>query len=364
MTDTKQNLQDFYGFTLPALEEYLETEFNQKSFRAKQLFQWIYQRDQLDFNEMSDLSKELRQTFSNVFFFPNIEYKQRDISKDGTRKYLFEMEREDLIESVMIKQEDRMTLCVSSQVGCALGCKFCQTGTMGLKRNLTTSEIVRQFLGVKKDAANFNDMYSNVVFMGMGEPLHNFKGVTDTLRSNNTSDYGLALSGKKITISSVGLVPAIKKFAETGIDVNIAISLNATTDEIRSKIMPINDRFNIATLLNTLKEYPLKKRKKFTIEYVMLKGVNDSPADLKRLPKLLKDIPSKINLIPYNENAGLGFYEPEKKTVQAWQNTLLEQTSINNHRWSKGKDIDGSWYFFNSRKKTILFKLLNDNQYY
>ena len=341
MTKDIQNKIDFYNLTLPALEELMESKLEEKRFRAKQLFQWVYQRDQLDFAEMTDFSKDLRQKLSETFFFPEVTHEHRDISKDGTRKYLFAMEKKDLIESVMIKQADRMTLCVSSQVGCALGCTFCQTGTMGLKRNLSASEIVRQFLGVKRDAVNFNDMYSNVVFMGMGEALHNYKGLTETLEII-TSDYGLALPAKKITVSSVGLVPAIKKFAKSGIDVNIAISLNATTDEIRSKIMPINDRFNIETLLNTLREYPLKKRKKFTIGYVMLRGVNDSVADLKRLPKLLKGIPSKINLIPYNENAGLGFYEPSKETVYGWQRALTNQGLISTIRWSKGKDIDAA----------------------
>ncbi|MCB0319084.1 MAG: 23S rRNA (adenine(2503)-C(2))-methyltransferase RlmN [Bdellovibrionales bacterium] len=341
MTNTSENQHNFYGFTLEALEEFLVENLKQKSFRAKQLFQWVYQRDKLNFEDMTDLSKELRGIFNETFYFLDCNHESRAISKDGTRKYLFKMDKNDLIESVMIKQEDRMTLCVSSQVGCALGCKFCQTGTMGLKRNLTTAEIIKQFVGVKRDSVNFNDMYSNVVFMGMGEPLHNYKGVTEALKII-TSDFGLGLSGRKITVSSVGLVPAIAKFGKSGIDVNLAISLNATTDEIRSKIMPVNDRYNISTLLGTLREYPLKRRKKFTIEYVMLKDLNDTDADLKRLPLILKDLPVKINLIPYNENAGLGFHEPLKETVFKWQRKLLDQGLTSTIRWSKGRDIDAA----------------------
>lgn len=222
-----------------------------------------------------------------------------------------------------------------------MGCKFCRTATMGFGRHLRTSEILQQVLGVIDDAKNFGDMFSNVVFMGMGEPLHNFDGVTRTL-SLMTDPRGLAIGGRRITVSSVGLVPAIERFGALDTGVNLAISLNATTDEIRQQIMPINKAYPLERLQQCLKDFPLRKGRRITIEYVMLADINDTDEDLKRLPKVVKGIPVKINLIPYNENAGLGFKAPSRQRVSQWQSRLNDQGFCTTVRWSKGADINAA----------------------
>ncbi|MCB0340034.1 MAG: 23S rRNA (adenine(2503)-C(2))-methyltransferase RlmN, partial [Bdellovibrionales bacterium] len=312
---------DFYDLSIDELSEVLKEQFAQPSFRAKQLYQWIYQKRVTDLSLMSNIRKDLRDGLEEKLRFPSPKIKSRQISNDGSRKYLFEVDGGDLVESVMIKQPSRMTLCVSSQVGCGFGCAFCRTGTMGLKRNLRTSEILQQVLGVIDDAKHFGDMFTNMVFMGMGEPLHNYDNVIRAIKILGT-DFGLGFSARKITVSTVGLVPAIEKFAVSGVEANLAVSLNATTDEVRSKVMPVNRKYPLSKLLGTLKAMPLKPRKRITIEYVMLSGVNDTQADMYRLAKLLRGLRCKVNLIPYNDNAGLGFESPPESRVKIWQNYL------------------------------------------
>ncbi len=332
---------DFFSLSRAALEGMLEERFALPAFRAAQLFDWVYRKRVQNFADMTNIAKPLRDLLASGLYFPPISSKERQLSEDGTRKYLFEVEQKDLVETVMIKQPTRMTLCVSSQVGCAMGCRFCRTATMGLRRQLGASEIIRQVLGVIDDAKEFGDMFQNMVFMGMGEPLHNYEGVTTALRILRDGQ-GVGLAGRKITISSVGLVPAIEAFGREGLDVNLAISLNATDDDTRSSIMPLNRKYPIERLLQCLRDYPLPRRKRITIEYVMLAGVNDRDEDLKRLPKLLRGIPVKVNLIPYNPNAGLDFQTPSNETISRWQREIVRQGVETTVRWSKGKDIDAA----------------------
>jgi 23S rRNA (adenine2503-C2)-methyltransferase len=310
---------------------------------------------------MSNLGKDVKSAIEANFSFALPEIHTRLISIDGTRKYLFRVDGGDLIESVMIKQPNRMTLCVSSQVGCALGCRFCKTGTMGLKRNLGTHEIIGQVMAVIKDAVNFGDMFTNIVFMGMGEPLHNYDNVTDALRILRDPE-GLNMSARKITISSAGLAPALERFGkEEDVDASLAISLNATTNEVRTKVMPINKKYPLEVLLETLRKYPLKKREQITMEYVMLGGVNDTPEDLKRIPKLLHGLKAKVNLIPYNFNSGLGFDSPDMDLPQKWQVELNKQGIIATIRWSKGQDISAACgqLVTDSKKKPLERKSLS-----
>lgn len=335
MSDSKR---DFFNYSYSELAEILEREFGATKFRATQLFEWVYRKGVTDFDLMTNISRELRVRLAESFVFPKARIHDRQISIDGTRKYLFEVEGGDLVESVMIKQTNRMTLCVSSQVGCAMGCRFCRTGTMGLKRSLSTSEILRQVNGVIEDAKNFGDSFQNIVFMGMGEPLHNFDGVTRAVR-NLTDRRGYGMSPRKVTVSTVGLVPAIRKLAASDVSVSLAVSLNATTDEIRSRVMPVNDRFPIEELLAAVKEFPVGPRKKVTMEYVMLGGLNDTNDDMRRLAKMMRGLPVKINLIPYNDNAGLGFNSPTREWVFTWQRYLNSQGLQAFIRWSKGADI-------------------------
>jgi len=334
-------LIDFFGLTRDELERILIEQFQAPAYRAGQIFQWVYKQGVYDFSQMTNISAALRNSLAALIKFPAPLTVQRQISKDGTRKYLFELDKGNAIEAVMIKQPARMTLCLSSQVGCGMGCTFCRTATMGFQRHLSAGEIMRQVRGVIDDAKQFGDKFSNVVFMGMGEPLHNLKGVVSAVKIL-TDPMGLGIGPRKITVSTSGLVPAIEKFGQANLDVNLAVSLNATTDEVRTRIMPVNKAFPIDKLLGALRSYPLKPRKKITIEYVMLHGINDTDADLRRLPRLLEGIPSKVNLIPYNPNAGLGFLAPPKETVQKWHSTLTGKGVDAFVRWSKGQDISAA----------------------
>jgi 23S rRNA (adenine2503-C2)-methyltransferase len=331
---------NFFAYDREGLGAEIVRRYNEPEYRATQLFQWVYKRGVRSVSEMSDLSRAFRSRLEQDIQFPIGTIRSRQLSNDGSRKYAIEVGQGDLVESVMIKQPRRMTLCVSSQVGCAMGCKFCRTATMGLKRHLSVSEILQQVMAVIEDAKEFGDMFTNVVFMGMGEPLHNIQNIRTAIRTM-TDMLGLGIAPRKITVSTVGLVPAIREFGAT-VPANIAVSLNATTDEIRSQIMPVNIRYPLADLLEVLREYPVKKRKRITIEYVMLSGVNDTEQDLRRLPMLLRGIAAKVNLIPYNENAGLGFKTPAEETILGWQRRLTQQGVEATIRWSKGRDIDAA----------------------
>lgn len=339
--------EDILNYDREELEEKLSSAYGYRPYRARQLFNWIYKKGARSFSEMSNISKDSRDELQKGFqiFRPEIKTVQQSV--DGTRKYLFSLPDGKEIESVLIKQPKRYTLCVSSQVGCAIGCKFCRTALMGLVRNLSTAEIVSQVLAVKDDIRKISEKenveldFYNIVFMGMGEPLHNFDNVTRAIRILN-DELGLHFSARKITLSTSGLVPAIEKFGKDKAEANLAVSLNATTNKSRESLIPINKKWPIEKLLATLREYPLKKGKRITFEYVMLRDVNDTKEDLKRLPGLVKDIPCKINLIPYNENAGLGFYAPTRENVDYWQKTLLSKGLNATVRWSKGDDISAA----------------------
>ena len=328
----------------------LKTRLGLEPFRARQLVQWIYRRRHRTFEQMTDIAQPVREQLAAVYSIYRPQPETIQLSKDGTRKFLFKLEDGALVETVLIKQPKRYTLCISSQYGCAIGCKFCRTALMGLKRNLKTSEIVGQVLAVQDYVAKLQseqtepmipEQFQNIVFMGMGEPLHNYDNVTRAIRLLNDG-LGLNISGRRITISSSGLVPAIEKFGTDRGDANLAISLNATTDEVRTRIIPINKKWPIEVLLEMLRRYPLKGRARITFEYVMLKDVNDTDEDLKRLPGLIKDIPSKVNLIPYNQNAGLGWFSPDRERVAVWQDQLLKNGITATIRWSKGDDIDAA----------------------
>lgn len=334
-------VMNFFDLTRTEFREILKNELGEPTYRADQVFEWVYRKRCAVPEQMSNVSKTLRTELEKRFTFHDAEIADRQISNDGTRKYLIRYSTGDAVESVMIKQPNRMTLCVSSQVGCGMGCAFCRTATMGFKRHLSLGEIVGQVRAVIKDAEQFNDMFSNIVFMGMGEPLHNWKNVARACKVL-TDEFGFGMGPRKITVSTSGLVPAIKKFGAENVPVNLAVSLNATTDEVRTKIMPVNKAYPIAELLAALREYPLGPRKKITIEYVMLAGINDAREDLARLPRLLSHVKCKINLIPYNENAGLGFKPPSREVIDYWFEDLNRRGVDTTVRWSKGVDIQAA----------------------
>ncbi|MEK6577917.1 MAG: 23S rRNA (adenine(2503)-C(2))-methyltransferase RlmN [Bdellovibrionota bacterium] len=343
----------------PAIDEVKAKK--QARYRAKQIFHWVYQRHVLEWDAMSDLSKELRVWLKeNVEIF-RLKESLNNQALDGTHKFLWQLQDGKTIESVVIpaalqevesEDEDsekslsgrpsteqisspkwgRLTACISSQVGCAMACKFCLTGIQGLDRHLQTHEIVTQVLELRLLAP-----ITNIVFMGMGEPLHNFDNVVKACKILLDQD-GLHFSKRKVTVSTSGLVPAIEGLGKQ-VDVSLAISLNATTDETRSLIMPVNKKWNIESLLKTCREYPLGSHRRITFEYVMLKDFNDSLGDAERLVKLTRGIPSKLNLIPFNEHSGSEYKRPTDETVRAFQKYLLDRGLTATVRVSRGRDI-------------------------
>jgi 23S rRNA (adenine2503-C2)-methyltransferase len=341
---------DILNFDRAELLSELSTRIGAEKFRSSQIFQWLYRERVTDFSLMTNVSKTSRDQLSEIYQIYRPKIYTVQLSRDGTRKYLLEMKDGSKVETVLIRQPKRYTLCVSSQVGCAIGCKFCRTGLMGLKRHLETAEIIGQVLTVLDDVHRMQqdpstpampEFFSNIVFMGMGEPLHNFDNVTRAVRILN-DDLGINISQRKITVSTSGIVPSIEKFFEQKTPASLAISLNATTDESRTSLIPINKKWPLDMLLGALRNADLGPNKRITMEYVMLAGVNDTEQDLRRLPRILHGIPSKINLIPYNNNSGLGFFAPEEKWVYYWQDQLLQMGMNATVRWSKGMDISAA----------------------
>lgn len=307
-------------------------------YRARQISKWIYERGAASFGEMTDLSKGLRETLDAEFVLEDsLELAGEQVSKDGTRKYLFKLGDGNQIESVLIPDKGRSTLCVSSQAGCALACTFCLTGTVGKIRNLTPAEILDQYLLVNKYSRG---AVTNIVFMGMGEPLDNLDNLVRALK-NLTDRNSLALSPKRITVSTSGIVPKIKELGER-ISVNLAVSLNAPTDEIRNEIMPINKRYPIKELLKASVKFPVPPRKALMFEYVLLSGVNDSDRDAYDLGNLLRGINCKVNLIPFNEAPPLPYGSPSMERVLQFQEIVISFGVNVRIRKSRGRDILGA----------------------
>jgi len=307
-------------------------------FRARQISKWLYKKGVDCFDEMSDLSKDFRDLLEFSFSIkPSLELVQEQVSIDGTKKYLFKLSDGNQIESVLIPDKSRNTLCISSQVGCALGCTFCMTGTVGKIRNLKPSEILDQYMLVNQYNEN---CITNIVFMGMGEPLDNLENLVKVINVLTDPNY-LALSPKRITVSTSGLVPQINKLGEQ-VSVNLAVSLNAPRDELRDEIMPINKRYPISELLKASVNFPVPNRKYLMFEYVLLKGVNDSDSDAHTLGRLLRGIKCKINVIPFNEASPLPYKSPDWERVLNFQDILISYRINVRIRKSRGSDILGA----------------------
>jgi 23S rRNA (adenine2503-C2)-methyltransferase len=313
-------------------------ELGWPKYRAQQLRDWIYQKRVSRFEEMTNLSKSDRELLEARAVLSQPELAQRLQSTDGTRKFLFRLSDGQEIESVLIPDDDRNTLCISTQVGCTLDCAFCLTGTMGLIRNLKAHEIVDQVLWMQNHMEPDQHL-TNVVLMGMGEPLANYREVTEALR-RLLHPKMVGLGPRRITLSTSGLVPQIKKLGESGLNVNLAVSLNATTNAVRDRVMPaINKQYPLETLLKACRDYPLPPRRRIFFEYVLLKGVNDTEADAGRLLRLLKGIPCKVNLIPFNDYPGAPFGRPVDETVLGFQKILIKGRIPAFIRKSRGRDI-------------------------
>ncbi|ACL06329.1 radical SAM enzyme, Cfr family [Desulfatibacillum aliphaticivorans] len=308
-----------------------------KPYRAFQILQWVYQRQADSFDVMTNLAKRHRQLLSDHFTIGRLKILQTQDSSDGSRKFLFQCADGASIETVLIPEKGHHTLCVSTQVGCAMGCKFCCTASMGLTRSLQANEIISQIRDVQATMEDPEHL-RNLVFMGMGEPLANWDNVKQAMDIITDNDWGLRFSGRRVTISTVGLVP---KMAAVGKDtrVKLAVSLNAPDNEIRDQIMPVNKKHPIEELLQACKDFPLRPGRRVTFEYVLLKGVNDSPAHARKLGKLLAHQPCKINLIPYNPHENSPFERPDPEAVDAFYKVLMDKNYTVIVRHSKGLDI-------------------------
>lgn len=303
-------------------------------YRTDQLLNWIYARYATSLERISEFSKDLRNSLGEIAFIGNLEIANRERSSDGAEKFLFGLEDGQTIESVLIPDKDRLTLCISSQVGCAMGCCFCLTGRSGLVRDLKAWEIVDQILSVNRLIVP--KKVTNIVLMGMGEPLANFDEVVDALKK--IISY-IGISKRRITLSTAGLTPKIPELSCKAPDVNLAISLNATTDVVRDRIMPINKKYPLRALIDACRRFPLKPRRMITFEYVLIAGVNDSLEDARRLVRLLQGIRCKVNLIPLNPHEGSELQRPSGFSVLAFQKILKDNNMTVLIRESKGRDI-------------------------
>ena len=336
---TPSSPQNFFGATELQLKDFF-SEWKEQAYRVHQVFTWVYHHHCRDFNEMSNLSKSLRSKLAEKFYFALPKIQSRTHSKDGSIKYLFELDDGAVVESVWMPSESRNTLCLSTQVGCRLNCSFCLTASLGLKRNLTAGEIIGQHLAINGELEE-KEQITNVVFMGMGEPLDNYGPVVDALRLM-ISPQAMKISTRKVTVSTSGLVGKMKEFQEEGLAINLAISLNASDNATRDQLMPINKKYPIEVLMDCLKKYPLKPQRRHTIEYVLLAGINDSDEDAQRLAKWLKGIPCKINLIPFNAFDSSEYKPPTSERVLDFQNYLIEQNFSAFIRQNRATDILGA----------------------
>lgn len=331
------------NFDRPAMMHFF-AGLGEKPFRAQQLLQWIHQQGETDFDKMSNLSLGLRKKLADVAHVVVPSLLSMQHASDGTRKYLFSSFQNSAIEAVYIPEKTRATLCISSQVGCVLNCKFCHTAQQGFQRNLTTAEIIGQLWYVfhhLKQTLNQEHPVTNVVFMGMGEPLLNYDNVLGAIRLMQ-DDLAYGLSKKRVTLSTSGVVPALQQFTQET-DVALAVSLHAPEDTLRSQIMPINKKYPIKQLMAACKQWTQRHpKRKVTIEYVMLKGINDSPEQAKMLAKLLSHVPAKVNLIPFNPFSGTDFQCSDARTVATFQKILMQYGLITIVRKTRGEDIDAA----------------------
>lgn len=338
---------DLKNLTQDQLIAYVK-ELGLPVFRGRQIFSWLYRPGVNDFSQMTDLNKELREKLAEKAAISQLTLARQEKSEDGTIKFAFRLDDGEIIESVLIPEEDRNTLCISCQVGCAMGCDFCLTGTMGLKRNLTPAEIVNQVCAVIKELPEEmcrngdkkNGCVNNLVFMGMGEPLANFDNLLTAI-DILMDQRGLDFSGRKITVSTCGIVPKMKELGEKAA-VNLAVSLHSVNDEIRSRLMPINRKYPVDQLIQACRDFPIPRRRMIMFEYIMIKGLNDSDADARELTHKLRDIKCKINLLPYNESPGSAYQCPSRERTEAFQQILRKADYTVFIRSSRGSDISAA----------------------
>lgn len=333
----KKNIREI---TAEEIAQFL-AQNGEKAFRAKQIWQWIWQKGVQHFDEMTNLSKNTRDLLSENFYFDSLKAGQIQTATDGTTKTAWELNDGHYIESVLIPGNDRYTVCVSSQAGCQLGCSFCATGTLGFKRNLTSGEIFDQVTAARREAEKRGFQLSNIVFMGMGEPLLNYDNVLRAI-DRITAEDGLGMSPARITVSTAGIPDKIRQLAEDGVRFNLAVSLHAAREEVRSQLMPVNRMYPLAKLAESLKYFTEKTGTRPTFEYLLLAGVNDSQEDAKALAAYCRQFPIKINIIEYNAVENSPFRHSPEKQRDIFIRFLESRNIIVNLRRSKGKDIDAA----------------------
>jgi 23S rRNA (adenine2503-C2)-methyltransferase len=310
-----------------------------ETYRAEQIRRWIFGHEAESFQDMANLSKELRNYLSSFCIISQLKIVKTEISLDGTKKFLFALEDGNMIESVLIPERSHYTACISSQVGCAMGCEFCLTARQGLARNLRSSEIINQVIQIRQ-SMDHPDRLTNIVLMGMGEPLANYDAVTRAIR-NILSPDALSFSRRRVTLSTCGLVPEIERLGRE-LPINLAVSLNAADDKTRCLLMPINRKYPLKSLIDTLVRFPLTKGRRITFEYTLIKDINDRLSDATNLAKLLKNISAKINLIPFNHYHGSSFETPDEGRIIAFQDVLIRNNYTAMIRKSKGNDISAA----------------------
>jgi len=329
-------MRDVRELVLDELEQFVVAA-DERAFRARQVMGWLWQRGADSFDAMSDLGVGFRVHLKNHFRISQTADATVARSSDGTRKLLVALGAGEAIESVIIPAGERVTLCLSSQAGCAMACEFCATALMGLHRNLTTAEIVGQIAAARRELEP-GEQLTNYVFMGMGEPLANYPRLARAL-SIMTSAWGMGISPRRVTVSTVGLVPAMERLLVEFPSVNLAVSLHATTDELRDRLAPINKRYPLKQLIDACRDLPIKRRDRVTFEYVMLAGVNDSPGDARRLVRLLGQLKAKVNLIIFNPFPGAPFAPSGRAAVEGFQAILRQGNLTATIRESRGQDI-------------------------
>lgn len=332
---------DIRSLDLPKLTDKI-VELGGKPFRAKQVYEWLWKKSVTDFDAMTNLSKDFREVLKENFVIQSVKVKTAQISSDKTIKSSFQLYDENLVEGVLIPADERMTACVSSQVGCSLTCKFCATGYMDRKRNLNADEIYDQVVLISKQAEeNYNHPLTNIVYMGMGEPLLNYANVLKSI-DRITSEDGLNMAAKRITVSTAGIAKMIKKLGDDQVRFNLALSLHAANDEKRNQIMPINEQNSLKSLAEALKYYYSKTKNPVTFEYIVFNGFNDEIEDAEDLAKFCKHVPCKVNIIEYNPIAFADFTNAQEDKIDAFSD-YLKSKGINSYiRRSRGKDIDAA----------------------
>ena len=335
MNQDKNNLEDLKNMTLEEIATFISRQGKEK-YRARQIVKWLYQYGATSFDEMTNISKKCRAELRETARISSLPIEKAQESVDGTKKFLFRLEDGYCIESVLIREKNHWTICISTQAGCNMGCRFCLTGKYGLKRNLLPSEIVNQIMCLRFNTPEGTNI-KNIVMMGMGEPLANYENVLKAI-DIITTDACAAFSTRRITVSTCGIAPMIEKLGQDS-SVNLAVSLNAPDDDTRSHLMPINRKYPLKTLLEACRNFPMPRRRRITFEYILIDGVNDSVEQAEQLAALMRGVRCKFNLIPFNEFPGSDFKTPSEKRIDDFRNVLIRHNYTAVIRASKGRDI-------------------------